>query len=42
MVNRWQNFATRLVLLFAASYGLLYFSYKSGMPRSGTGDYSRY
>jgi hypothetical protein len=42
MVNRWQNFAARLVLLFAASYGLLYFSYKFGMPWSGTGDYSRY
>jgi hypothetical protein len=42
MVNRWQNFAARLVLLFAASYGLLYFSYKFGIPWSGTGDYSRY
>jgi hypothetical protein len=42
VVNRWQNFAARLVLLFAASYGLLYFSYKFGMPWSGTGDYSRY
>lgn len=42
MVNRWQNFAARLVLLFAASYGLLYFSYKFGMPWSGTVDYSRY
>jgi hypothetical protein len=42
MVNRWQSFAARLVLLFAASYGLLYFSYKFGMPWSGTGDYSRY
>jgi hypothetical protein len=42
MMNRWQRFAARLVLLFAASYGLLYFSYKFGMPWSGTGDYSRY
>jgi hypothetical protein len=32
----------RLALLFAASYGLLYFSYKYDMPRSGGVDFFQY
>ena len=38
----WRAFGARLALLYVASYGLLYFSYKFLMPWGGTGDFRDY